>query len=461
MRDVETEEKKLNGFLWYRLFIGVGIAALVAVIMILLVIGLSDSRNLGDFFGKGSFVRSETVYLTLIFAFLVPVGICVMTYFIVREGRRRLPYFRGRKRDEAVTKRFAALSGIDSEMRRYQAPAYDDTVSLQRICTEFRDYAASNLKLYYSEEDIRKFIAGFAVSHLMVMQGLSGTGKTSLATAFGEFLNNSSSVISVQPMWKERADVIGYFNEFTKKFSESALLKKLYEARYTDEIYVIVLDEMNIARVEYFFADFLSLMELNPRSRYLEMTSDSWRKDPYLFRNGRFQIPENVWFIGTANNDDSTFAISDKVYDRAMVMNLDQKARAFQAQPSNGVRISFTHFQRIVNAALQNYEMSSRNRRKVLEIDRFLSDTYHITYGNRIRKQMDEYIAVFLACGGAEEDALDDFLVKKVLRKLEGQNPVVITKASKALDGMLSELFGEDSMPLCRSYLRYLRQMAS
>ena len=88
------------------------------------------------------------------------------------------------------------------------------------------------------------------------------------------------------------------------------LLKKLYEARYTDEIYAIVLDEMNFARVEYYFADFLSQMELSPANRYLEVVSDTWDDDPKLLNRGMLRIPENVWFIGTANNDDSTFARS-------------------------------------------------------------------------------------------------------------------------------------------------------
>lgn len=262
-------------------------------------------------------------------------------------------------------------------------------------------------------------------------------------------------------MWKERSDVIGYFNEFTKQFSESVLLKKLYEARYSDRIYVIVLDEMNIARVEYFFADFLSLMELKEDNRFLEMTSDTWPKDPKLFEKGSFRLPENVWFIGTANNDDSTFAISDKVYDRAMVMNLDHKAKPFRANETPGIRMSFRFFEKLVEDAKRNFEMTSRSRRKVAEIDRCLTEHYHITYGNRIRKQMEEYIAVYIACGGTEEEALDDFLMKKVLRKLEGQNPVVTAKASAELEEKIDELYTDEAMPLCRNYLRYLKQLAS
>ena len=260
--------------------------------------------------------------------------------------------------DEEITSRFHTLVQYDRAALRYVPPKHDDEITLTEICRNFRNYAASRLGLFYSEEDIRKFIAGIGVSHLLVMQGLSGTGKTSMATAFGNYLQNPSTVISVQPMWKERSDIVGYFNEFTKRFSEGTLLKKLYEARYTDEMYVIVLDEMNIARVEYYFADFLSQMELSPANRYLEVVSDTWEDDPQLLERGMLRIPENVWFIGTANNDDSTFAISDKVYDRAMVMNLDRKATLNQFPCS--LIIAFALYSLYLSKQLCKYRSENR-----------------------------------------------------------------------------------------------------
>ena len=456
-------EEKKQGETWYWRFLVCGCIALSCVVLIIIGIVAGDEDALANIFREGTLVQTETVYLTVILAFLLPAAILAITIVILAHGRGFL--WMGKKerkkakQDDGV--RFRALASIDRGAAQAQVPARVGEVPMFRICEDFRAYAAANLHLYYEPEDIRRFVAGFAVSHLMIMQGLSGTGKTSLATAFGAFLGNPSAVISVQPMWKERADVIGYFNEFTKQFNESALLKRLYEARYSDDICIIVLDEMNIARVEYFFADFLSLMELNPADRCLEMTSDSWEKDPLLFENGRFRIPTNVWFIGTANNDDSTFAISDKVYDRAMVMNLDTKAKPFSAAQSGGMRLSYSGFCKAVEHAKEAYSMTARNRRKVAEIDRYLTENYHITYGNRIRKQMEEYISLYIACGGTEEEALDDFLMKKVLRKLEGQNPVVIAKAGKALGLKITELFGYDSMPLCRSYLHYLCQSVS
>ncbi|MBR2384865.1 MAG: ATP-binding protein, partial [Clostridia bacterium] len=103
--------------------------------------------------------------------------------------------------------RFSTLIKLDENRKSFKRASYDKHVTLQNMCENFRNYAARHLKLYYSEEDIRRFVAGAAVSKIMILQGMSGTGKTSLAHAFGEFLDNPSTVISVQPMWKERTDL--------------------------------------------------------------------------------------------------------------------------------------------------------------------------------------------------------------------------------------------------------------
>ena len=212
-------------------------------------------ENLWDFLSSGTAV---TVYFIILFLSIAALIITVLTMINTEKKaeQKKEENMGETEEDDGITSRFHSLAKLDRENETYAEPHYDDTLTLQDICRNFRNFAASQLGLYYSEEDVRKFVAGLGVSHLLVMQGLSGTGKTSMATAFGNYLMGRSTVISVQPMWKERSDVIGYFNEFTKRFSEGTLLKKLYEARYNRDMNIVILDEMNIARVEYYFADF-------------------------------------------------------------------------------------------------------------------------------------------------------------------------------------------------------------
>ena len=367
----------------------------------------------------------------------------------------------GEEAEEEERTRFCMLTEIEGRRGEYARASYDKNVTLESFCEDFRNFAASKLKLYYDISDIRRFIAGMAVSKILILQGMSGTGKTSLAHAFGAFVDNSSTIIPVQPMWKERTDLVGYYNEFTKKFNETLLLEKMYEANYSNDMYVTVLDEMNIARVEYYFAEFLSLLELpNPEERYIEVVSDRWENDPTQLKDGRIKLPENMWFIGTANNDDSTFAISDKVYDRAMILNLDSKSERYTAPKTSRVCISYKQFESLVKEAIEEYDVSERNKKRLEMLDKYLIEHFHITFGNRIMKQIKTYIPVYVSCGGDELDALDDILSKKVIRKLETQNPIYLRNTAEALISYLDELFGQDRMNICKEHIRRLERNA-
>ncbi len=358
--------------------------------------------------------------------------------------------------------RFGALGDIDKQKDKYIKNDYAEDINLATFCDDFRNFAASlPTPLYYDIADIRRFVAGLGVSHILILQGMSGTGKTSLAYAFGEFVGNTSTVIPVQPMWKERTDLLGYYNEFTKRFNETTLLCTMYKANYSKDMYITVLDEMNIARVEYYFAEFLSMLELpKAEERYLDVVSDRWESDPKQFREGKIRLPENMWFVGTANNDDSTFAISDKVYDRAMVLNLDNKAEPFVGTGAGRVRISAEKFYELTKEAEKEYGLTSRNRRRLEALDGYMTEHFHITFGNRIMKQITTYIPIYVACGGEETEALDDILSKKVLRKLEMQNPVYVRNNAEGFCAYLDESFGENGMPLCKAFIRRLEKNA-
>ena len=351
--------------------------------------------------------------------------------------------------------RFCMLNETDRRMANRGVIHYAGAKDLATLCESFRRFCAARMKLYYDIEDIRRFISSLTVTKLIVMQGMSGTGKTSLSYAFGEFLENPSVIVPIQPMWKERSDLIGYFNEFTGRFNETTLLQKMYEANYSKSIYVTVLDEMNIARVEYYFAEFLSLLEIpDPDKRYLDVVSDIWDNDPVMLRDGKVRLPENMWFMGTVNNDDSTFAISDKVYDRAMVMNLDKKCEPFECEDHKPMRVSAAQLEELAREARVKYAISDRNMRRIRKLDKYLIGKFRITFGNRIMKQLTGYVPVYIACGGKETDAIDDMLSKKVFRKLDSQNPVYVKSVAEDVCDYLDELFGKDAMPLCKEYIR-------
>lgn len=451
-------------------------ARLVILWILLLAIGgffcyvlfaRADGAQLTEYFNS-PFVNTETMYLLLAFCILLMIGLIALlrstiyTASKVKDIRRAWDRYEKKvsKKKAKNAPRFNMLNMIDHEFDGHskKKTMYNETITLEEICESFRNYAASQLHLYYRIEDIRRFIAGLGVSKLMILQGMSGTGKTSLAYAMGHFLQNDSVVVPVQPMWKERSDMIGYFNEFTKRFNETTLLRKMYEAGYKEDLYITILDEVNISRIEYYFAEFLSLLEIPDESkRYLDVVSDVWPNDPVKLDHGRILLPANMWFIGTANNDDSTFAISDKVYDRAMVLSLEHKCEPFEAETAEPIRLSHGHWTELIRQAKETYALSKENEKKIRALDRYLIDTFHMSFGNRIMKQMYEYVPVMMACGGKEDQAIDDVLVRKVFRKLETQNPSFIRNSMDGLKDYIIGLFGPQAMPQCLEYLEMLK----
>ena len=462
--------------------------ALVAIAGGLLLTALIYLQVTGQFAALTEAIREivaqNTIYGILILFWVIIIPLMLVLIFVLNLFRRdRFKKIKkgwedaarivaekeaaARKREEEKKKqtisRFGTLNSYDHKSPARKADQAALTLTLGDFCDNFRMFAAQKFRLYYDISVIRQFVAGLAVSHLMILQGMSGTGKTSIAYAFGEFLGNSSEIVPVQPVWKERTDLLGYYNEFTKKYNETPFLQKMYQANASDKLYVVVLDELNIARVEYYFAEFLSLLEIpDPNSRYLEVVPDRWPTDPAGLQNGRIRLPDNMWFIGTANNDDSTFAISDKVYDRAMVINLDSKAEPFlpDGDEVRCVPISAAGFRKLIASAQAGYEITNRNMRRLRELDEYLIEKFQITFGNRIIRQIKDYISVYVGCGGDEMEALDDIISKKVLRKLEMQNAVYVKNQAEALCNYLCELFGETKVPKCIAYVRRVARNA-
>lgn len=356
--------------------------------------------------------------------------------------------------------RFYKLAEIDALWADYQPPVYDNDITLEEFCDRFRLFACSQLHLYYDIKIIRLFVAAFASTRLIILQGISGTGKTSLPYAFGKFVNNPAVIASVQPSWRDRSELFGYFNEFTKKFNETELLRAMYEASYNENIYPVILDEMNIARVEYYFAEMLSILEMPSRDEWVvDIVPNSWPDDPKHIVNGQIKIPGNMWYIGTANNDDSTFAITDKVYDRAMPIEINTKGVAFDAPYTESVNMNYHHFEELLDEAKAKYIVSEENLKKINLLDDYVIEHFRIAFGNRIVKQLRDFVPAYVGCGGTEIDGLDYVLARKVFRKFESLNLSYIRDEIDGLCAYLDELFGEENMNECKDYLRMLKKL--
>ncbi len=356
--------------------------------------------------------------------------------------------------------RFSKLHAIDLEYRDYKIQNYGNTFTLEELVDMFRNFCASQLKLYYTTKMIRLFISGLSATKLVILQGISGTGKTSLAYAWGKFIKNDAIIASVQPSWRDRTELFGYFNEFTKKFNETDVLKGLYVAGYTDDVYVTVLDEMNIARVEYYFAEMLSILEMPSRDEWIvELVPSAWENDPIHLKNGKLQIPGNMWYIGTINNDDSTFAVTDKVYDRAFPIDINDKGEPFDPVETDAMNINSSYLEGLFAAAKEKYPLTSEMEQKISEMDDYVIKHFRIAFGNRIVKQLRDFVATYIDAGGTEVDGVDYYIARKILRKFEQLNLAYIRDEIDPFVEYLDRSFGKENFTECKEYLLRLKKL--
>ena len=356
--------------------------------------------------------------------------------------------------------RFPKLALVDLKYKEYVPPIFDEEVTLEQVVTGYRDLACSQMHLYYTPEIVRRFVAGMASSKLLILEGISGTGKTSLPHSFSRFLENPATMVSVQPSFRDRTELLGYFNEFSKRFNETEFLRALYEAGYRQEPSMVILDEMNLARIEYYFAEMLSVLEMPSHDEWvLDLVPTAWDSDPKLLFDGKIRVPDSIWFIGTANNDDSTFTITDKVYDRAMPIELNERAAAFECEPRGTCRVTSAHLQALFEKAKQDYPITPATQAKLEKLDGYLQTRFKLAFGNRIIKQMHDFIPVYVACGGKELDGMDYIVARKVLKKLESLNITFVRDEIRSLNEYIEKVFGKSNMADSKAYLNRIQNL--
>ena len=359
-----------------------------------------------------------------------------------------------------IEHRFPKLTLVDEKYAALTPPEYDNEISLQEFAEGYRRYAASQMKLYYTPEIVRRFVAGMAASKLLILEGISGTGKTSLPYSFSRYLSNPSTIVSVQPSFRDRTELLGYFNEFSKRFNETEFLRALYEANYRPDPTLIVLDEMNLARIEYYFAEMLSVLEMPNKDEWvLDLVPTAWDGDPVKMDGGKIHVADSTWFIGTANNDDSTFTITDKVYDRAMPIELNERADAFECEVWPQCNVTAEHLEYLFQKAQVDYPISDELMDKMQKLDNYLITRFKLSFGNRIMKQLYDFIPVYVACGGTELGGMDYIVARKVLKKFESMNVTFVRDEITGLITYIDKLFGKAEMQDSKAYLRRIQNL--
>ena len=335
-----------------------------------------------------------------------------------------------------------------------------------------------NRNFLFTKEVLTSYILALQTKPFVILTGISGTGKTKIAQVFADYLTQgldneikkcSIAFVPVRPDWLDNRGLLGFFNPITRKYQATPVLRLLLAALKSPDLhYLVILDEMNLAKVEYYFSDFLSIMEtrtddspdgfaLTLHDQGTEVDAEDGLKIPE-----RIEIPRNVLFTGTVNVDETTYMFSPKVLDRANVIEFNEVALtgytgersagdSFQLKEPN-VRDVFKENERQPFCTKADYEDYTKLL-KQLEAPDLLADLfqilrhYHLHFGYRVINEISRFVV--LASEQVSDfklyDALDIQLLQKILPKLHGTKG----KLQKPLNRIFWYCYGKegDSTP--------------
>ena len=271
------------------------------------------------------------------------------------------------------------------------------------------------------DDVIRRYHLAMSTRGLVIVCGLSGTGKTWLAQAYAYAAGARTKLVAVDPSWTSNEDLLGYlspldgfyhhtpFSEFVAESSREWDHANR-ETRRARE-YHVLLDEMNLARVEHYFSRFLSAMEVRTRDAVADLD---------LAPGHRITLTPNLKFAGTVNMDETTHGFADKVYDRAQLIELPLDRKDV------GAHLDGFPYRDLLLATWDALRPVA-------------------PFGFRVLDEIHAYVTAAIEEGIPWEQALDEQLIQKVLPRVRGAD----ARVGQALDDLLKVF--EEKLPLSRA----------
>jgi myosin heavy subunit len=305
----------------------------------------------------------------------------------------------------------------------------------------------SNLK--FEDRQIHAFhtaLKSNMTSPLCILAGISGVGKSILPRKYAEAMGIHFLNLPVQPRWDSPQDLIGFYNYLEKRYKATELIRALAQMdplnaptwnelipgfakqNISNQMLLVLIDEMNIARVEYYFSEFLSRLEMrreitqnNVESRkaaelILELGPTLKDKAPRIF------VGSNVMFVGTMNEDESTLTLSDKVLDRSCLINfIPPEKFSNQISHSSSESSSSSALQRNVwESWKRTHPLEKKNINDCLNEVQKAMELLGKPFGHRVRNAIYDYVANYPKIDNGEKYALADQFEMKLIPKLRG-----------------------------------------
>ena len=296
----------------------------------------------------------------------------------------------------------------------------------------------------YEGDLIENFYLSLKSKPFVILAGTSGTGKTRLVKLFAEAIGAQMKLVPVRPDWSDSSDLFGH-TDLSGNFHPGAIIDFIKQAEWNkDTPHFLCLDEMNLARVEYYLSDFLSIIETRDRKANGAIETDALIDASYFQsqaakeKYGRVYLPDNLYIIGTVNMDETTFPFSKKVLDRANTIefsfvNLMSRPAAGDAKAAQKLDNSFLKTDYLYLSECDDEDLIDGVCFNLEELNQILLKA-NLHVGYRVRDEISFYMmnnknADLLT----EEAAFDHEIMQKILPRIQG--------SSAAIKDVLSELF--------------------
>ncbi len=282
--------------------------------------------------------------------------------------------------------------------------------------------------LNFNSDDLINFYTSVKSARLTIIEGISGTGKSKLVDLYGRTLglddNGHMLIVPVSPGWTDDTDILGYLDNSLMQYKESSigLVSFLVEAsKHPDKPFLVCFDEMNLAKVEYYFAQFISILENDVNNRILRIYNP---KEEINVTNAdeypaEIRLGENIIFCGTINVDESTYRLSDKVLDRANLIKLqDSDFSVYDDERPVFIVVDVTLVDKPKPQGLTDDELSLLD-----ELNEKLKNVNpRFCFAHRVVNQISRYLDAIPEndIDYTREKALDKLIVQKILPKVRG-----------------------------------------
>jgi hypothetical protein len=356
----------------------------------------------------------------------------------------------------------------------------DDIGKTDEGIIQMMDYHSTRSGLHYDIKDFINFHTSVKCGNLVILSGLSGTGKSRIVDMYANAIGIQTTdadkrllFIPVRPSWNDDSDLLGYVDlvHMVYRPSDSGFVDFLVRAQKDenkDNIYIVCFDEMNLARVEHYFSQFLSLLERPISQRVLQLYDDQYSGKLYNSKEypSSINIRENVKFIGTVNIDESTYHFSDKVLDRANVIELNVLD---YSKPWDNSDPKYTKTLRTPIWTMNDYNAICHSADVIPEVHALLWDIHKLLHstgtkfgvGPRVVKSIDLYLSN-LPKGYIDtfpiSEGIDIQVAQRVLTKVRGSEnelgDILNNSTGEGLESILDRYKNLSEFNRCRNKIK-------